>query len=292
MDLTRRSLLCGAVALAAARAWGAEALAVPPGRGRFVFRGWAGPAITVESWLPSRFSADAPVVIVMHGVGRNADHYCDAWGDAAAAGAVVLAPCFDKTAFPGSAGYAQGFVRDAAGRAVPRERWTFTAVEALFDAVRAALGLWARDYVLFGHSAGAQFVHRLVWFLPRARYSLAIAANAGWYTLPDETLAWPYGLAGMAEADVRRGLSRNVLLLLGGADIDPQARSLRKSPQAEAQGATRLERGHAMLAAVRAAAARQGVPCGWRAEEAPGIGHDGAAMSRAAWARLAPRLGS
>lgn len=288
MDLTRRSLLCGAVVLAAAgRAWGAEALAIPPGRGRFVFRGWTGPALTVESWLPQHLSPNAPVAIVMHGMGRDADRYCDAWADAAAAGWVVLAPCFDKAAFPGSVGYAQGFVRDAAGRPQPPERWTFSAVEALFDAVRGALGLRARDYVLFGHSAGAQFVHRLVWFLPRARYSLAISANAGWYTLPDATLPWPYGLSGMAEADVRTGLSRNVLLLLGGADTDPDSRNLRKSPLAEAQGVTRLQRGHTMLAAVRAAAERRGVACGWRAEEVPGIGHDGAAMSRAAWARLA-----
>jgi len=289
MILTRRSLLrgtaCGLACLASP-AWGLEPPVIPAGRGRFVFRGWAGPAIAVESHLPENVSPDARVIVAMHGVGRDADHYCDAWADAARAGAVVLAPCFDKASFPRGMGYAQGFVRDAAGRPVPQERWSFTAVEALFDAVRAALGLRAQRYVLFGHSAGAQFVHRLVWFLPRARYSTAIAANAGWYTLPDDTVAWPYGLSGMTEAEMRTGLSRDVILLLGGADTDPNSHGLRQSPQAMAQGENRLERGHTMFEAVRAAAARQGVACGWHLAEVPGVGHDGAAMSRAAWERL------
>ncbi len=84
------------------RTWasGAEGGSIPPGRGRFFFGGWAGPALTVESFLPEWVRPDAPVVIVMHGVSRNAKGYCNAWADAVADGAVVVAPRFSVDAFP------------------------------------------------------------------------------------------------------------------------------------------------------------------------------------------------
>ena len=58
------------------------------------------------------------------------------------------------------------------------------AVEHLFDYVREKSGATQDTYLLDGHSAGAQFVQRLVTFLPEARYSRAVAANAGVYVMP------------------------------------------------------------------------------------------------------------
>lgn len=263
-----------------------EGMSIPPGRGRFTFREWAGPALGVESHLPDRISPDAPVIIVMHGVGRNAKSYCDAWAGAAADGAVVVAPHFPESDFPQSRTYAQGNVRDAAGVPVSRPLWSFSAIEPLFDAVRTGLGLSTDRYVLFGHSAGAQFVHRFVWFVPEARFRVAVAANAGWYTRPDPSTSYPYGLKGVPETDPRGGVQRNVLLLLGEADTDPEGKNLRRSTEAEAQGPTRFDRGRTMLAAVEARAAEWGVPCGWRVETVPGTAHSGRRMSEAAWTRL------
>ena len=47
---------------------------------------------------------------------------------------------------------------------------------------------------MFGHSAGAQFVHRFVMFAPGPNLRTAISANAGWYTTLEENVAFPYGL--------------------------------------------------------------------------------------------------
>jgi ribulose 1,5-bisphosphate carboxylase large subunit-like protein len=41
---------------------------------------------------------------------------------------------------------------------------------------------------LFGHSAGARYAHRMVEFVPEAKAKMVIAANSGWYTLPDLNL--------------------------------------------------------------------------------------------------------
>ena len=58
------------------------------------------------------------------------------------------------------------------------------AIEHLFDYIRTKSGATRNTYLLDGHSAGAQFVHRIVTLLPDARYSRAVAANAGLYIMP------------------------------------------------------------------------------------------------------------
>ena len=52
-------------------------------------------------------------------------------------------------------------------------------------------GNTSADYYLFGHSAGAQFVHRLLLMVPDGRYAALVAANAGWYTVPDKSIDYP-----------------------------------------------------------------------------------------------------
>ena len=104
--------------------------------------------------------------------------------------------------------------RAAAGarRCPPRATRGRSALERAFD--RAGLtGSRAAAYVLFGHSAGAQFAHRLVALLgaaaarrrrrgaspPPHRVGRCVCANAGWYSMPTlpPAHAFPYGLGGL-----------------------------------------------------------------------------------------------
>jgi hypothetical protein len=73
---------------------------------------------------------------------------------------------------------------DASGRIQQKSTWAFTAIERLFDAVREALALRRNDYDIVGFSGGGQFVHRLVLFLPEARFHRAVAASPGRYVFP------------------------------------------------------------------------------------------------------------
>ena len=77
----------------------------------------------------------------------------------------------------------------------------------LFAALREQ-GLTRRQrYGLFGHSAGGQFVHRMLSFGFRDRVAVAVSANAGTYAMPDLEIAWPFGLGETGlDADTLRPL--------------------------------------------------------------------------------------
>jgi poly(3-hydroxybutyrate) depolymerase len=258
--------------------------------GRFVFTGWEGPALPVYYQLPGRVGPDTPVVFVMHGVNRDADRYRDEWADLARRhGFIAVVPQFSRADFPGSLGYNTGYFIDEDGTPRPRALWSFAAIEPLFDEVRARFGTNVNRYAIYGHSAGAQFVHRFVLFMPEARIARAVAANAGWYTMPDPARAFPYGLGETpVEAEgLKAALGKPLTVLLGTADTDRADPDLRKTPEADAQGPHRYARGQAFFAAGKAAAGEAGVPFGWRIAEVPGIGHSNAGMAMAAAALLA-----
>src|SRR5215218_1257513 len=93
-------------------------------------------------------------------------------------GFIILAPEFSERYYPGDT-YAFGNMADSAGRLRPEPRWALSAIEHLFDAIREAEGLTRSTYDIIGHSAGGQFVHRLVVFVPGARFRSAVASSPG-----------------------------------------------------------------------------------------------------------------
>ncbi|MBU7579748.1 MAG: hypothetical protein KAF27_04665 [Porphyrobacter sp.] len=253
--------------------------------GRFVFTRWDGPALPVFYALPQRIERDTPVVIVMHGVNRDADRYCDEWaGLARQHGFIAVCPQFDSANFPGALGYNTGYFTTADGTPRPRSQWSFAAIEPLFDDVRSRFGTKAARYTIYGHSAGAQFVHRYVLFTPEARIEQAIAANAGWYTMPDRTIGFPYGLGNtpVSEANLAAALGKPLTVLLGTADTDRADTDLRKTPEADAQGLHRFERGQTFYKRGQDAAMASRTSFGWALIEVPGIAHSNAGMAQAA----------
>ena len=166
----------------------------------------------------------------------------------------------------------------------PRALWSFAAIEPLFDETRRRFGTAAERYTIYGHSAGAQFVHRFVMFMPEARIEQAIAANAGWYTMPDPALAFPYGVEGapVAPDTLKAVLAKPLTVLLGTADTDTADPDLRTTPEANRQGPHRFARGQSFFAEGRELAARLDAPFGWRMEHVPGVGHKNGLMAQAA----------
>jgi poly(3-hydroxybutyrate) depolymerase len=262
------------------------------GKGRFVFSGWDGPPLPVWYQLPENVAADTPVVVVMHGVNRDADRYRDEWAELALAHRfIVIVPEYSRADFPGSDGYNTGFFTGADGTPRPRGLWSFAAIEPLFDEVRRRFGTAAPRYTLYGHSAGAQFVHRYVLFMPEARIEQAIAANAGWYTMPDPAISFPYGVQGapVTGETLKAALAKPLTILLGTADIDTNDPDLRTTAEANRQGPHRLARGQSFLAEGQALAGRLGTPLGWKVEFVPGVGHKNGLMAQAAARLIAAR---
>jgi hypothetical protein len=193
---------------------------------------------------------------------------------------LLIVPEFSQQYYPGDLWYPLGNTYNSANWQ-PKANWTFMAIEHLFDHVREKSGATRDTYLLDGHSAGAQFVHRMVTFLPEARYSRAVAANAGVYVMPNYTIPYAMGLkdSPLPESSLPEVFARKLIIMSGGSDTNPNDPSLANSPSAEAQGSTRFERAKTYFATAQAEAASLGVPLNWEYHVVPGVGHDEAGMA-------------
>jgi len=261
-----------------------EPLKLAPGAGRFEFT-HGGRTIPVWYHLPKDVRQETPVLVVMHGVNRDADRYRNDWmRHTQRHGVILIVPEFSKEQFPGAEAYNYGGTVDTKGQAQPREQWSFGFIEPVVAAAKKAIGNKTEKFFLYGHSAGAQFVHRYVYFMPDAPVAGAVAANAGWWTVPDEKVDFPYGLRGapLAVDTLKTTLQRPLIVLLGTRDTDPNHKNLRRAAEAMVQGPHRFARGHYFFEHGQQAAKALGVPFGWKLELVPGIGHVDAGMAASA----------
>ena len=112
-------------------------------------------------------------------------------------------------------------------------------------------GVTRRDKTyLWGHSAGGQFVHRLLATQPHGIFEAVGAANSGWYTLPTLDLDYPDGLGGigLTREDVVRLLGYPLVIFSGDQDIDGTAENFPRHEAAMAQGPNRFARAQFYIA--------------------------------------------
>jgi poly(3-hydroxybutyrate) depolymerase len=255
----------------------ADATLGATGKGQTTFDA-AGVTQDVFTYRPANFSG-GPLLIVMHGLGRNADGYRDyAVPLADRFGLFVAAPLFDTKRFP-SAAYQRGNVLKD-GQPQPKDAWTYSRVAELARELRRREGDAGRPVYLIGHSAGGQFLTRYAAFLPGDATRI-VAANPGSHLFPTRDLPFPYGFGGLPDElanddAIKRYLAAPLTLLLGTADLE--TKDLDLTATAMKQGATRLERGRNCFALARDVAKKNGWPLNWRLVEVPGVGHSGEKM--------------
>lgn len=241
--------------------------------------------LVVNCYRPARHQPNDPVIVVQHGMLRNGDDYRDFWIEAAEKhNLLIVAPTFPNEEFPKAEGYNNGLVVTEDGTIAPREQWLYAVPTRVLEALRAGGVIDQPVIRIFGHSAGGQFVHRMLATQGSEPYAAAMASNPGWYTLPTLERRFPEGLGGLdldREA-LARWFAYPMILFAGDRDIVTDDPNLPSQAEALAQGPHRYGRAHFMLDFARAEAERLGVPCNWQLITVPGIGHDGAAMSRAA----------
>lgn len=247
-------------------------------------------ATPVSAWLahPTHVADGKRLAVVMHGTRRNAREYLETWREwSRQTGRPVLAPQLDREAWPGARGYNLGNVLDERGRCNPRRSWSFTAVRDLVVDTRQLLELTDLTWDLFGHSAGAQFAHRLALLRPSSTLRSVVVAGAGWFTVPDPSSDWPYGTRHPDLGIDRPAMSawtRRPIVLMRGEHDRLRDEHLRTDPEADAHGRTRWDRAATMLAAGRA----YDDGCRWQLVDVLGAGHDERAIApavQALWSR-------
>ena len=231
------------------------------------------------------YHSGTPVLFVHHGVARNGRDYRDYWLDLVDnADVLAISIEFPEASFPEYLWYNFGNLHDQDGTPNRREDWTFGIDERLFDRLRAQRVTTTQRYGLFGHSAGGQFVHRMLSFGFRDRVAVAVSANAGTYAMPDLATPWPFGL-GQTDVDtdaLRSLLGFRITVMAGTADVSTTGRFFPKGPRSMRQGATRYERAHNYVRSGHAAAAALQTSCAWTVIDVPGVGHDGKRMAAVA----------
>ena len=237
--------------------------------------------VTVFAYRPSSFTPESPILIVIHGRNRDGKRYRDAWiAQAERHGFLVAAPEFSEALYAHPHEYNYGAMTDGKGF-TPRERWLFPVIDAVFRDVRARAESKREKYFLYGHSAGAQLVHRMATFSWSPLIEHAISANAGSYTMPVRDEAFPFGLGGtqVTDDELRAFFQRPMLVLLGEDDNDPHHSQLPNEEGAMRQGPHRFARGHRYLEVAKREAQRLGVPLKWEIATAPRVGHSNPGMA-------------
>ena len=253
----------------------------------FTYSGLPQKPINVFYNIPSGNRTNMPIVMLFHGDERNANEYRDIWINASNQyGFMVFAPEFNSTDFPGGSSYIIGNVYQDGNyptiQTLNNESvWTFSIVEPLFDYIKTNSGTTALTYNMFGHSGGGQFVHRFVLIKPDARYDKAVAANSGWYTVPDGVANFPYGILNcpIAAINPNNYFSRKLYITVGELDNNGSDPTLRHNNASDLQGLNRLERANYFFSKSQIYANTIQSTFNWQFNTVANSGHNATLMS-------------
>ncbi len=260
------------------------------GSGDYTYTGYAPLAdkpIKCFYHIPENSTTTTPVMVVVHGAGRDAQSLRDGLiSTANSRGFIVLAPQFSEQYYPGNNPFTLANVFQDGENPTPQsinpeEVWTFQVFDPLFQDFKTQMGSTVAQYDIFGHSAGAQLVHRYLQFLPEGNYNRLVSSAAGWYMMPDETINFPYGLKVSPAAQVNSAnyFGRYVLVMVGALDTDPNSFNLRHTPEADAQGFQRVERAEYFFQQSGIIAEGKNQTFNWQYHAVPNVGHNADAMA-------------
>lgn len=215
-----------------------------------------------------------PILFVFPGLERNASDYLKAWEKEAETRNIMVFVFEFPDTYYSTEQYIEGgmFVN---GTLVNRLLWSFSIVEAVFDAIRRDTGSKQQKYNMWGHSAGAQFVHRYLTFITDSHIDRAVSANAGWYTIPDPEISYPYGLQGTGfdkPENLKTIFARKLIVQLGTDDTSRTG--LNTTEGAEAQGKNRFQRGSYYIERATSIANEGHYTFNWIKQDIPGVAHE------------------
>lgn len=238
--------------------------------------------VRVYYHIPDGATTNMPILMTLHGDERDGNSYRQSWIAAANQHRfIVLAPEFSDANYGGGNGYNllnmfSNGDNPSLQTLNPDSVWTSAWFEHIFRFFKQQTGSVHDKYVVFAHSAGAQVLHKYLYYYPQSSISTAISANAGWYTMPSTTVNYPYGVR-LTRADqdaLKQAFARKLIVLLGLLDNNPNSSGLRHTSEADAQGLHRLARGRYFFSFAQSEAGRMQTPFSWQKVEVAGVGHN------------------
>ena len=219
------------------------------GSGMFIFS-YNNMDIEVFYHVPPSYAASSRVVFALHGGSRDAEGVRNNMIQKSIDyNFILIAPKFSSSNFSLGDGYNLGNVyvdgdNPSTDTLNDENEWSFSIIEPLFDSVKSSLSIESEKYNLFGFSAGAQFVHRFIQFMPDARFNKVVAGAAGWYTVPNNSIPFPYGYQNsiLISTNLNDLLSSDLHIQVGALDNNPNSAGLRHNEYADAQGLNRVTR--------------------------------------------------
>ena len=242
-----------------------------------------------------------PILMSLHGADRNGESYRDYWIQMANEhGFMVIAPEFTTENYPGLGdNYNMSNIFDDGDNPSletfnDKSEWTFSTLDPLFDYVKVAASNIRETYNAWGHSGGAQFLHRFVTYLPNSKLDIAVCSNAGWYTVAENGVSFPYGIDNgqLPTTDLITAYSKKLIVHLGKNDTNSDSSTgIRRNGVVDAQqGIHRFERGQYFFNTSQATAQNMEVTFNWEKHEVAGIGHQAQLMANDALQYFLPNF--
>ena len=242
---------------------------------RVTFRAFGSPTLREYfSYVPEGAGPGSPVLVLVHGITRRAAEQVFRFRDEAdRSGTILIAPQFPKVIY--------GQYQQVVDKKGTRADLAFIDIVRDFAAV---IGDHPGKFHLFGFSGGAQFAHRFAMMYPDLVATLSLA-SAGWYTLPDESLPYPYGIGTHPipgqSFDIGSFLAIERHIYVGSEDRFHDDALRRSSKLDRIQGSNRVERASRWAEALNAASQRLAAfPPKSSFELLKGVGHSFASSTR------------
>jgi len=251
------------------------------GSGMFIFS-FNNKDIEVFYHVPSSYAASSKVVFALHGGSRDAEGVRNNMIQKSIDyNFILIAPKFSSSNFSLGDGYNLGNVyvdgdNPSTNTLNDENEWSFSIIEPLFDSVKSSLSIESEKYNLFGFSAGAQFVHRFIQFMPDARFNKVVAGAAGWYTVPTNSIPFPYGYQNsiLISTNLNDLLSSDLHIQVGALDNNPNSAGLRHNEYADAQGLNRVTRAVHFFESGQNIADSNNFNFNWSLHIIQGVGHN------------------
>ena len=238
-------------------------------------------AIEVYYYIPENADITLPILFSLHGMNRNGyNHRNSLINKADEHGFILVVPEFNDDNFPGGDAYnlANIFVdgdNPSSGTLNPREQWTFSVLDPLFIYFKTLITNYSDKYNLIGFSAGGQLAHRTFIYSNTNYCNKTIAMGSGWYTTINENLDFPYGLNGSPyDSSLTSIFSKDLTILVGENDNDPNDPNLRRNTIVDQQGDNRFDRAEYFFTNAESLAQQANLFFNWKKYIVPNAAHE------------------